>query len=227
VKLKTGFALFICLLALGLGQARWGSAAPPDVSGELVDGYRILTVPAGNDPLMFTVYRGDYIKFDAPTVSRDLQLVIPDLGLQKRMPPRAGQAAHITMRQAGVLHFTLDGRPGTLTVLEFRRPNYRELTAAQAADVIARQQPLILDVRTPREFESGHLQNAILIPVQVLRQHLDRLTSHRDREILVYCATGNRSTVASKILLDSGFRQIANLRHGIADWQQRRYPVVR
>ncbi len=49
---------------------------------------------------------------------------------------------------------------------------------------------------------------------------------YRDREILIYCAIVNRSTVAAKILLDNGFKQIANLRHGIVDWHRRQLPVV-
>ena len=93
--------------------------------------------------------------------------------------------------------------------------------------MIARFAPLILDVRTPREFQAGHLPDAVLIPVQVLQANISRLASYRAREILVYCATGNRSTVASKILIDGGFKQIANLRHGIVDWQSRNLPVVR
>ena len=126
-----------------------------------------------------------------------------------------------------MLDITLDTRPGTITVVDFQQPNYRELSAAQAADMIARFQPLVLDVRTPREFQSGHLPNAILLPVQALQANISRLSPYREREILIYCATGNRSTVASKILIDGGFKQIANLRNGIVDWHRRQFPVVR
>jgi len=47
------------------------------------------------------------------------------------------------------------------------------------------------------------------------------------RDILIYCATGNRSTVASKILNDSGFKQIYNLRYGIYSWSKEKFPVIR
>ena len=153
-------------------------------------------------------------------------LSIPELGIEQRVTGRVVEDRHITMRRTGVLPFTLNGRSGTMTILDFKRPNYRELTAAQAADMIARFEPLILDVRTPREFQAGHIPDAVLLPVQLLQGNLDRLAAYRDREILIYCATGNRSTVASKILIDNGFKQIANLRHGIADWQRRQLPVV-
>jgi len=86
---------------------------------------------------------------------------------------------------------------------------------------------LILDVRTPGEYGSGHLQNAVLIPVQELQGRLKELASYKDRQIFIYCATGNRSTVASKILIDHDFKQITNMRHGIYEWKKENYPVVR
>ena len=58
-------------------------------------------------------------------------------------------------------------------------------------------------------------------------RRIGELAPYRNKDILVYCATGNRSTVASKILIDQGFTHIANLRHGIADWYQRKYPLTR
>jgi rhodanese-related sulfurtransferase len=88
-------------------------------------------------------------------------------------------------------------------VVDFHPDSYREMTAAQAADFIARMDPLILDVRTPGEFKRGHLPQAMLIPVQELQRRIAELSAYRQNDILIYCATGNRSTVASKILIDS------------------------
>ncbi len=224
---RLAFTLTIILAALVLGRVSPADSETPAISGRLEDGYRILTIPPANAPLAFTVYRGDYIKFEFPEDSQGMQLIIPALGIEQRLPQRIAEAKHITMRRTGVLEFLLNQRPGTITVIDFERPNYRELTAAQAADMIARFQPLILDVRTPGEFQSGHLPNAVLLPVQALQANIDRLAPYRGREILIYCATGNRSTVASKILIDAGFRPIANLRYGIADWHRREFPVVR
>jgi rhodanese-related sulfurtransferase len=82
-------------------------------------------------------------------------------------------------------------------------------------------------VRTPAEFKAGHLPHAVLIPVQELQRRIGELAAYRNKDILVYCATGNRSTVASKILIDQGFTNIANLRNGIVDWQRRNYPMTR
>jgi len=73
----------------------------------------------------------------------------------------------------------------------------------------------------------GHLENSILIPVQELQSRINELRAYKNNNILIYCATGNRSTVASKILIDSGFMKISNLKNGIAEWAKGQYRVVR
>jgi NADPH-dependent 2,4-dienoyl-CoA reductase/sulfur reductase-like enzyme/rhodanese-related sulfurtransferase len=62
---------------------------------------------------------------------------------------------------------------------------------------------LILDVREPGEFKMGHVEGAINIPLNSLRVRMNELP--RDREILVYCAVGQRSYYASRALRLHGF----------------------
>ncbi len=215
-----------CFAGMAAMPVTVACAEGPAISGRLEGGYRILTVPPAGTPMAFTVYRGDYVKFEIPPTDGEALLVVPALGIEQRVSGRIEADRHVTMRRTGVLPFKLNERPGTITIVDFKRPNYRELTAVQAADTIARFEPLILDVRTPREYQAGHLPGARLLPVQLLQANIEQLAAYRDREILIYCATGNRSTVAAKILMDNGFKQIANLRHGIADWRRRQLPVV-
>lgn len=63
--------------------------------------------------------------------------------------------------------------------------------------------PYLLDVRTPQEFTSGHIPEAINIPVDELRNRLNELP--RDRRIAVYCQVGQRGYLATRILLQTGF----------------------
>jgi len=65
------------------------------------------------------------------------------------------------------------------------------------------ERPFLLDVRTPQEFTSGHIPDAINIPVDELRNRLSELP--RDRRIAAYCQVGQRGYVATRILLQSGF----------------------
>jgi rhodanese-related sulfurtransferase len=62
---------------------------------------------------------------------------------------------------------------------------------------------LILDVREPGEFKMGHLEGAVNIPLNSLRSRMNELP--RDREILTYCAVGQRSYYAARALRLNGF----------------------
>lgn len=85
---------------------------------------------------------------------------------------------------------------------------------------------LLLDVRTPAEYkEDGHIPNSILIPVQVLPQYIKDIEKFKDKKILVYCRSGNRSAVASKFLEQNGFKQVYNLKDGIIGWKKAGLPV--
>ena len=61
----------------------------------------------------------------------------------------------------------------------------------------------ILDVRTNREYEKGNYKNSIHIPVDELRNNLDKLD--KDKKYVVYCRTGLRSYIACRILMQNGF----------------------
>lgn len=68
----------------------------------------------------------------------------------------------------------------------------------------------ILDVRTEQEYSAGHLAGSINIPVHELPNKLDKL--EKDKPVLVYCASGNRSSTAVQILKDSGFTVVYDAR---------------
>jgi rhodanese-related sulfurtransferase len=74
----------------------------------------------------------------------------------------------------------------------------------------------VLDVRSPSEFRGGHLPGAMNIPVQSLRQQLGKLEP-RDRPVIVYCKSGQRSAKAKGILGDAGFTRVYNL-GGMSAW---------
>jgi len=85
---------------------------------------------------------------------------------------------------------------------------------------------IILDVRTTSEFNTGYINGAILIPVSQLTQRLGELDT--DKKILVYCASGGRSTTAANILVTNGFNSelVYNLQGGITAWKNADLPIV-
>lgn len=195
-----------------------------NISGEIVGGLRLLSIEP-DQANNFVIYRGDYIQ---PNISGQshFTIEIPGLKIKKAFPAKEGERPYIKMKKPGRYDFTAGTVRGTLEVIEYTATSYTELTAEQAGKILQNTTPLILDVRTPDEFKQGYIQSANLLPVQVLQQYIKRLEPHKNQDIFIYCATGNRSTVASRILIKSGFKKIYNLRYGISDWAKRGYPVV-
>jgi rhodanese-related sulfurtransferase len=93
-----------------------------------------------------------------------------------------------------------------------------EMTVAEVQELVIKPQVTILDVRTPQEFEKGHIQGAKLIPVTELNDRITELNPVKGKEILVYCYAGTRSRTACSILGKNGFTVIKNLDGGIAAW---------
>ena len=80
----------------------------------------------------------------------------------------------------------------------------------------AAEQPLLLDVREPWEFEIARLENAQLIPMRSIPGKLNELD--RDRETVVICHHGIRSRQVCRFLESQGFSQVINLRGGVEEW---------
>lgn len=77
---------------------------------------------------------------------------------------------------------------------------------------------MIIDVRTPVEWETGHLVGAELIEWQEIGEKIANLTTHKDEIIYVYCRSGNRSGKAKEILDQLGYSNVLNA-GGVAEAQ--------
>ena len=194
------------------------------ISGEVRSGFRLLDVAPNKTEEDFTVYRGDYIKFRYPKEFGSLSFSMVDLNYSGTLLPDSEKAPFFKMKMVGNYGFRIGEGSGVIKVIDLVRPNYIEVTADQAAELLQNIDPFILDVRTPREYEQVHLKGTHLIPIQELQKRLGELEGQKHEDIFVYCATGNRSTVAAKILADAGFKRIYNLRNGVYDWAKKGYP---
>lgn len=213
---------FLTILSALFFLAETGTAVEgPYISGEVHSGFRILAVDPTKTDSSFTVYRGDYIKVSYPESYDQLMFAIEELNYSGKVSPNFQNALFFKMKKAGTYSFTLGKGGGSIEVVELVRPNYVELTAEEAADLLQKRKPFILDVRTKKEYEQLHLKDSHLIPIQELQSRIGELQNQKYEDIFVYCATGNRSTVASKILADAGFKRIYNLRYGIYDWARK------
>lgn len=94
--------------------------------------------------------------------------------------------------------------------------NYETISTDKAKEMYD-QGVQVLDVRTPGEFAEGHIPGAELFPLQTLETELNQL--EKDKEYLIICRSGNRSTEASKILINNGFTNVFNVSGGMNNWK--------
>jgi len=94
----------------------------------------------------------------------------------------------------------------------------REFEAGQLKDYLesAEEQPLLLDVRQPWEYDICKLDNSMLIPMSTVPANLDQLD--KDRETVVICHHGVRSRRVAHYLEQAGFTNVINLRGGLDAW---------
>jgi rhodanese-related sulfurtransferase len=196
------------------------------ISGRIEAGLRVLTIDPTATDQHFVIYRGDYVRPELAG-GAPFTLEIPALDVAMSVPVPEGERPYFKVPEAGVFPFRIGELTGEIEALDYRDAHYREVGAKEAALLIADLDPLVLDVRTEREFAGGHLDDAVLIPIQTLARRIGEIAEHRSRPVFVYCRTGNRSTVAAQLLVKAGFDQVINLRRGIVEWAREDLPVVK
>lgn len=85
---------------------------------------------------------------------------------------------------------------------------------------------LILDVRTPEEFVSGHIPGSINIPVTDLPRRVSKIASDLDKPVVTVCLTGVRSAYAAMFLRGYGFSHVKSLDLGMHRWNEMGRPVT-
>ena len=81
----------------------------------------------------------------------------------------------------------------------------------------------MVDVRHPNEWEAGHIEGAVQIPMDYVFDHLDELD--RARPVVTVCRSGSRSAEAAKDLANEGF-DVRNLSGGVEAWVDAGMPIV-
>lgn len=76
---------------------------------------------------------------------------------------------------------------------------------------------VLLDVRTLSEFESEHIEGAVLLPLDEITDKAEEIIPDQETVYYVYCRSGNRSATAAQLLVDMGYKNIYDL-GGIVDW---------
>ena len=94
---------------------------------------------------------------------------------------------------------------------------YHKLSAEEAYEMMVSQEVVIVDVRTPEEYDGGHIPNAILVPNESIGDDMPEALPDKEATLLIYCRSGRRSKEASEKLLKLGYKSIYEF-GGIIDW---------
>jgi thiosulfate sulfurtransferase len=95
---------------------------------------------------------------------------------------------------------------------------YKNISASEAAQMIADGDPLILDCRDLKDYRAGHIENAMHVH-EKLRDSL-LMKGDKNRPMLIYCYYGHASEHLAEMFGDFGFKQVHSLAGGYAGWKE-------
>jgi rhodanese-related sulfurtransferase/glyoxylase-like metal-dependent hydrolase (beta-lactamase superfamily II) len=99
------------------------------------------------------------------------------------------------------------------------------LTAPMIAEELASaSQPVVVDVRSPREWAAKHIPGSLNIPLNHLQERIGEVA--RDRRIAIHCAGGYRSSIGASILHQYGITNLVEMAGGLAAWEAAKLPVA-
>jgi rhodanese-related sulfurtransferase len=106
------------------------------------------------------------------------------------------------------------------SVEQISETNYKVVSQTEFKTLIKAGKGQLLDVRTPSEFNAGHIKTADNIDFtgSYFREKVAKLD--REKPVLIYCHSGNRSGKASLILKELGFKEVYDLQGGYSNWNE-------
>jgi rhodanese-related sulfurtransferase len=102
-----------------------------------------------------------------------------------------------------------------------------EVSADELSDMLRDGGVQLIDVRTPVEFDAGHVAGARNVPVATLGRALGSLALDPNRPVVAICATAHRSVPAVRLLRAAGYKNAVQLKGGMLNWIAARRPVTR
>jgi rhodanese-related sulfurtransferase len=93
-----------------------------------------------------------------------------------------------------------------------------DLSVSEFSNKVAETGVITLDVRTPSEFNEGHIEGALLVDFQSGNFENEIASLDKSKTYAIYCRSGSRSGQAVKVMSEAGFTNIYNLNGGVIDW---------
>ncbi|MGH1438895.1 MAG: rhodanese-like domain-containing protein [Cellvibrionaceae bacterium] len=101
-----------------------------------------------------------------------------------------------------------------------------KLSTSEVIQVMNADKAVLVDVRDTKEYDQGHVANALHIPHAKVNDSLGQLEKHRDKQIVITDSLGQHSAGVARNLLKAGFT-VARMRGGMGEWKQDGLPLVK
>jgi rhodanese-related sulfurtransferase len=125
-----------------------------------------------------------------------------------------------------VLASTFAGLLVALFLLEKHRSG-RSVSPQQATLLINREEAVIIDVRDKKDYNDGRIKGSIHIPLASLKDRINELDKHKEKQLVIVDKAGQHSGMAGKQLKAAGFENISRMGGGIAEWKNSSLPLVK
>lgn len=102
-----------------------------------------------------------------------------------------------------------------------------KVSLLQAIQMINQGKTVILDVREPAEFATGHVKEARNIPLKELPKRVGELEKFKSKPLIVVCSSGVQSSKATAQLKSAGFNEVYGLSGGLAAWRAQGLPTTK
>ncbi len=106
-----------------------------------------------------------------------------------------------------------------------RLSGIQEVGTQEAIRLLNHDDTVVVDVRLDKEFKTGHILDAVNIPLGALDSRVRELDKAKSHNVIVVCQTGNRSLQGARILRKHGFEHVYNLKGGMTAWINAGLPV--
>ncbi len=103
----------------------------------------------------------------------------------------------------------------------------KQVTPQEAKAMIDKGGVIVIDVRTTREYKKGTIPGALHISRGLLELKVTKAITDPNQKIIVFCAKGGRGALATKTLMEMGYKNVYNLKGGIKAWKAAGFPVGR
>lgn len=103
----------------------------------------------------------------------------------------------------------------------------KTLSPEQFQQQLKKQHGVLVDVRTPEEFSTERIADAININVQADDFKIRIVNFDKDQVYFLYCGIGKRSAKAMDIMREVGFKKVYDLKGGLMEWKKKGFPVIK